>query len=206
MTARQRWLGIAGVVFVVLVVASIFAVPNTPHAHASLAKIVSYYHGHKTGLRVSSYLIVLAIFVGVFFFWYLREHLVLASRAVKSLATIGFAGALIFAISGALTAGISWSLADGVDHVSPTAMQALNVLNSDLIPFISAPGIAVFLAATGIAIITNRMLPVWLGWAGVVLAVVALVIGFFGMLGIGLWILVASIVLLRPDRTAAATH
>ena len=203
MTVRQRWLGIAGIVFVVLLVVSIFAVPNPPGTHASVTKIVSYYHEHKTGMRVSTYLIELAVFIGVGFFWHLREHLTALNPANKRLTTLGFAGALIFAVSGAVASGISWALADGVDHIDPTSMQTLHVFNSDVNSFLGAPGIALFLAATGVAIIVNRTLPVWLGWAGVVLALVALVIGFFGLLGIALWILAACVVLLlRPDQAA----
>jgi hypothetical protein len=207
MSVRQRWLGIAGIVFVVLVVVSIFVVPNPPGTHASVTKIVSYYHDHKAGQRASAYLTELAVFLGVGFFWYLREYLIALDPASKRSATLGFAGALIFAVSGATASGISWALADGVDHIGPSAMQTLNVLNMDLTGFIGAPGIALFLAATGGTIIVHRMLPTWLGWAGIVLAVVALVIGFFGLLGVGLWILAASIViLLRPDRAAPAAN
>ncbi|MGH8962486.1 MAG: hypothetical protein ACRDWT_15090 [Jatrophihabitantaceae bacterium] len=51
------------------------------------------------------------------------------------------------------------------------------------------------------------MLPIWLGWAVVVLAIVALVIGFFGLLGVGVWILAASVlILLGPDRAALAAN
>lgn len=203
MTVKQRWLGIAGIAFVALLVASVFAVPNTPDAHASLTKVVSYYHKHKTGMRVSSFIVEVAVFVGVGFFWYLREHLTELNPANKRLATLGFAGSLIFAVSGAVAAGLSWALGDAVDHIAPSAVQTLNVFDSDVNGFLGAPGIALFLAATGVAIIVNRSLPVWLGWAGVVLAIVALVVGFFGLLGIALWILVASIVILVRANSAA---
>lgn len=206
MTVKTRWLGIAGIAFIVLLVLSIFIVPNPPDSHASTAKVVSYYHDHKSGLVATSFIIELAVFVGVGFFWFLREQLALAAPAAKRLLTLGFAGALIFATSGAFAAGISWSMADGVGHVDPTVMQTLNLMSTDLNGFLGAPGIALFLAATGVAIITHRVLPVWLGWAGIVLALVALVIGFFGLLGIGLWILATSIILLlRADRTAPTT-
>jgi hypothetical protein len=206
MASRQRWLGVAGIVFVILVLASIFSLPNPPDAHASLAKVVSYYHKHKDALRVSTYLTEVAVFIGLAFFWYLREHLSLAGPASKRLSTLAFAGAVLFAVSGGVAAGISWALADAVDHVEPAVIQTLNVLNVDLTSFIGSAGIAVFLAANGVAIISSRSLPVWIGWAGIVLAVIALVFGFFGFIGIGLWILAASIViLLRADRPAPAT-
>lgn len=202
---QQRRLGFAGIAFVVLLVVSIFLVPNAPQTNASAAKIVSYYHDHKAGLVATSFVIELAVFVGVAFFWYLREHLAAAAPAGRRLLTLGFAGGLIFAISGAVAAGISFALADHVGHIDPTVTQVLNVFSSDVSPFMGAPGIALFLGATGVVIITSKALPVWLGWAGVVLAVVALVVGFFGLLGVGLWILATSITLLvRADRPQAS--
>jgi hypothetical protein len=206
MTMKQRWLGIAGLVFVILVVVSVFSLPSPPDSHASAAKAVAYYHKHKSGLQVSTYITELAVFVGFIFFWFFREHLARATPESKSLVTLGFFGALLFAVSGAVASGISWSLADSVNHVDPSVVQMLNVLNIDLIGFIGGPGVAIFLGATGLAIIRYRALPVWLGWAGVVLAVVALVIGFFGLVGIALWIIAASIVLLvRTNAAEPAT-
>lgn len=204
MNVKPRWLGIAGIVFVVLVAVSIFVVPTTPSTHASVAKVVSYYHKHKTGMQVSAYLTELAVFVGFAFFWFFREHLIQVNPASKRWATLGFAGAVVFAVSGAVGSGLAWSLADGVNHIDPSSMQTLHVLNMDLTGFVGAPGVAVFLAATGVAVVTQRVLPVWLGWAAIVLAIVALVIGFFGLLGIGLWILVVSIMLLLRREPAPA--
>jgi hypothetical protein len=201
---KQRALGVAGIVFVALVVVSIFVVPNAPNTHASATKIVSFYHKHKTGLAVSTYLTEIAVFLGVGFFWYLRDHLIALNPATRRSASLGFAGALIFAVSGAVASGISWSLADGVGHIDAAAMQTLHVLNMDLSGFVGAPGMAVFLAATGGTILAHRVLPVWLGWVAIVFAVVALVIGFFGFIGIGLWILATSITLLVRREQANA--
>jgi hypothetical protein len=64
-------------------------------------------------------------------------------------------------------------------------------------------GVAVFLTATGIVCIKSRVLPRWLGWVGVVLAFVSLVLPFFGPPAAGLWVLMASIVILARERRGA---
>jgi hypothetical protein len=59
---------------------------------------------------------------------------------------------------------------------------------------------------TGAAAVQTGLLPKWLGWAAVVIGVVAITpIGFFSFLGVGLWLLVAGILLaLRAEPAAAA--
>jgi hypothetical protein len=144
---------------------------------------------------VAAYVIEVAVFVGVIFYWHLREWLstVVANRR---LATAGFAGVVLFAVTGGINAGVSWSLADAVDHVSPDTMQTFNVMQNDLTPFLAGAGAAIFLACTGYIVVRNGLLPKWLGWVGLVLALVSLVIPFVGILGAALWTLITSIVLL----------
>ncbi len=202
MTSRMKlWLGISGLVFVALVVVSIFLVPNSPGTNATAAKVIAYYHNYKTKLQVTSYLTEVAIFVGLFFFWYLRDFV--ATAAGKALATIGFAGAVVFAVSGALSAGLTWAATDAVGHMTGSVMQGLNVLENDLVLTLTGAGTAVFLFATGLGIVRARMaLPVWLGWLAVVAGVAALVVPWIGIIEIGVWIVLASIaILVRANRT-----
>jgi hypothetical protein len=62
----------------------------------------------------------------------------------------------------------------------------------------SGVGPTLFLLATGIAIVKGGALAKWLGWLGIVLGVVSLT-GFIGPLPAGIWVLVASIVLLASE-------
>jgi Domain of unknown function (DUF4386) len=200
MTPRmQRLVAIGGLVFVVLVAASIVVSPNPPDAHASVTKVVSYYHNHRHGVLVESILITLAVFVGVFFFWYLREHLS-TNGTNRSLATAGFAGALLFAASGGIAAGTDVALSDAANHVDPAVMQMLSVLQTDLANPLTDAGVAVFLFATGIVLIRGGSLPRWLGWVGVVFAVASLTPFQLSLPAIGLWILIACIVMLVRPR------
>lgn len=202
----RRSVGLTGLVFVALVVAAEFLLPESPSTHASSIKVVAFYHDHKSAIGINSYIIGLAVFVGIFFFWCLRD-LVATVEANRRLATIGFAGALLFAVSGAFDASVFWASQDAVGHVDPTVMQTLNVLQMDGSTFLVGPGAAVFLVATGIALIRSGVLARWLGWVGVALGVAAFALpAAIGPLPAGLWVLVASIVILVGARDTATTH
>ena len=197
MTSRmQRLLTISGLVFVALVAASIFILPNAPDGHASASKAVAYFHAHKTATGVAAHLIVLAIFVGLFFFWYFR-NLIVSTSATKHLATVGFAGAVVFAVSGGVAAASYYTLGDVIGHVGPSTIQTLNVLQADFADGVGEAGVAVFLVASSIAIIKGEgRLPNWVGWLGIVLGIASVLVIGLGVPALGLWLLVACIVML----------
>jgi hypothetical protein len=194
----RRWIGIGGLVFVALIVVSVIMTgSNAPASNASVAKIVSFYHQHKTNALVSAYLLELAVFVGLFFFWYLRGLLV-ADGADRTLATLSFAGAVIFGVSGGIAGGILWALSDAANNVGAATMQTLNILQNDLNTTLTGAGQAVFLAATGYVVVKSSAMTRWLGWLAIVFAVVAL-LGVVGPIPTGLWVLIASIVILAKS-------
>jgi len=191
----QRLLGIAGLVFVALFIAASSVAGTTPDVHASAAKIIAFYHQHKTAVEIQAWIIELAILEGVFFFWFLRDRVCVVA-ANRPFANVGFAGAVLFAASGGIAAGLYFCLGEAVNHVSPAVMQTLNVLQNDLNIALSGAGAAVFLVGTGIALIRSATLPRWLGWVGVVLAAIAIAISPLGGAAAGLWVLIASVTLL----------
>jgi hypothetical protein len=205
-TSVKRWTGYGGLLFFVLVAISVFITPGTPSSNATAAKVVSTFHKNQGVYFASAYLIVVAVIVGLTYFWYLREYLgqVAASRR---LLTVAYAGAIVFAVSGTVSAGMNFALADG-SHASnfPAAsMQTLNLLSNDLVLPIAAAGSATFLIVTGLVVVRNGGLPTWLGWVGIVLGVIS-VTGFTGPAGVGLWVLITSITLIvQGRRTATVT-
>jgi hypothetical protein len=96
------------------------------------------------------------------------------------------------------------SAADGLE---PSAAQALGVVEY---AFFIGAGIAgaSLLAATGMLAIRTAVLPNWLGWASLVIALLMLTIigpiGFIAIvIGLPLWVLVVSILLCRRSNTAS---
>lgn len=190
-----RFVPLTGVVFVALLIASNVLVGTAPESSDSAAKVIAFYQAHRTKIEVSSFLTGLSLFFGLFFYASLRDYLFL-SRTAARLATTAFGGAVLFAVGGSLAAGLQFALADVPSKLSPAAAQALNVLENDLALFALTAGIAVLLMAAGIAILRSRLLPAWLGWVAIVIAVVGLTpAGFFAFFGAGVWTLIASVLI-----------
>jgi hypothetical protein len=201
----QRMLAGSGLIFIALIAASIFILPNTPDSHTSTSAAVAYYHVHKTATGVAAHLILLGIFVGLFFFWYFR-NLIAMTPATKHLATIGFAGAVLFAVSGAVAAASYYTLSDAIGHAGPGTIQTLNLFQADFADGVGEAGVAVFLVASSIAIIRGAgRLPSWLGWFGILLGIASLLVIGLGLPALGIWLLVTCIVMLVRTNTPSAS-
>ena len=200
----QSLIAIGGLIFVALVAASIFILPNAPDGHASASKAVAYFHAHKTATGVAAHLIIVAIFVGLFFFWYFR-NLIATTPTTKHLATVGFAGAVVFAVSGAVAAASYYTLGDAIGHATPSSIQTLNLFQADFADGVGEAGVAVFLIASSLAILRgDGRLPRWTGWFGIVLGVASLLIIGLGVPALGLWLLVICIVMLVRTGSQSA--
>ena len=196
-SSQRRAIGLGGLLFVVLVIVAIAIAGNSPAANASVATLLSYYHHNRGNQLASAYLLELAVLVGIIFFWYLREVLI-ENQANRLLINLGFVGVIFFAAGGALSGGLRYALWDylGNSVISVSTLQTLNALQQDANVILTGVGQAVFLLATGIALIRSGVLGRWLGWIGVVLGVIGLVLPFFGPIPAGLWVIIASIVIL----------
>jgi hypothetical protein len=196
----RRNLGLGGLLFVALFAVTSFLVPE-PSSRGSATAVAAKYAGHKTGLAIDAYLIGIAVVVGLAFFWYLRE-LLAETPSVRRLATIGYAGVILFAASGGLAAGVDLAISDVSGHVSNLTIQTLNVFSNDVGSVLGAGGLAAFLLATGLAVTRSTALPSWLGWVGVVLGVAVLAVPLASGIGGAVWTLIASIVLLATKAPA----
>jgi hypothetical protein len=199
----QRWTGIGGLIFVVLLVASVLLVSNTPATNASLAKIVTYYNSntHHHLLGVDGIETMIAVVVGVFWFWYFREWLVAVKPDTRRLATVGFGGGLLLGAGGGMVAGMYFSLNDAYHHATPAALQTMNILQMDLPSGVVVAGGTIIMFATGLLIIRYRALPVWLGWVALVFAVLGLPSGLT-LPALGLWLIAVNIVIILRSGTS----
>lgn len=198
MNRLNRWVPLAGVVYAILFAVLIFATPSTPAVNASTAKIVDFYASHRGGMQVQVYLLAYCAVFVVVFFAVLTSYL--RRMGASALARVAFAGSLILAAAYGIGAGTTAML----DHKSVTinagSAQVLNLINNDL-PFIALfVGLLLTMIATGVAILTTRALPAWMGWVAIVSGVGSGLGSFVSwialMLG-ALWVLVASVMLYR---------
>jgi len=203
---KREWLvPLTGVGFVALLIIGFAVGGEPPDADSPAQEIADHYVDSKDEVVAGSLLVGIAAVLLVFFAGYLRKVLSAAEGPGGMLPALSLVGAAIIATGGAIDATISLSLAEAAEDVEPAAVQALQALwDNDFLPI--ALGIIVFLLSTGIAIVRSRALPRWLGWFAIALAVLALTpVGFAAFFGMGIWILIASVLLsLRARRPGGA--
>ena len=193
---------LTGAVFVVCLIASFVIGGEPPSQDDSVQEIVDFYADQSDGAFFSgAVLAVLAITALVFFGGHMRKVFGAASGLGHVLPSVVLAGTIVMAVGAAFDTTLYLTMHEAVDDVDPLAMQTLNALwNNDFVPM--AVGGIVFSLASGLAVLRYGVLPKWLGWVAIVLAVITFTpIGFAGT---GLWILVVSIMLAVRDEEPAA--
>jgi hypothetical protein len=202
----NRLAPLSGIVFVALVVAGFIPVGGeTPDVNDSPSKVVSFWTDHHDKEVIAALLVGLgAIFLGIFVatlrgrirdddgksdIW---SNIIMIGGTAS---VVGFLVAVVFHIS----------LADGGDHhFSADAMVALNALDNDSFFAFAIPLGLMMLGVAGATLKQGGVLPRWLGWVALVLAIVTFTpVGFIGFGLTGIWIIIASILLSR--RAAPAT-
>jgi hypothetical protein len=200
-----RAAGLAAVLFVVLILISAFVAGAPPSADASADKIRAFLVDHRSALLISNFLGLLAIPLVVWFVVVLRE-VVLGDRLANALGTAAVAGILITAPMAMAGGAISVSplYADGVagklgDDTVRIVFEAQNLLFAS-----TSAGIVLFAVAAALAIRRSGALPAYTMWVGLLAAALNVVamfstlsagasgVGFLGLIGFALFLLVAG--------------
>ena len=191
----SRLAALSGVVFVVALVPSFLLTSGSPNSKASADKVQRYFLAHHTRYSVSALLTVLAILFGLFFYGYVRAQF-RKQPGMDWLSAVFFGGAIIFAASGAIGAGVEAVIGDHPSSLTAASLQLVNQLQYDLSYPATGAGLAVLYFAAGFIIYRSKVLPVWLAWISWILGLVSasFVLAFFGLLGMALWALVVSII------------
>jgi hypothetical protein len=195
---KKDWLvPLTGVVFVVLVIVGFIVGGEPPDADEPVQEIVDFYVDDKDSIMAGAFILGLATVLFVFFANYLRT----VFRTTSASATI-LVGAAIFAVGGAIDATLLIAMAEAADDIEPESLQTIQAIwDNDFVPF--AIGLSIFLLSVAISMLRTDVMPRWLGWVTLVIAIVSLTpLGFFAFPLTGLLILVLSVMLtLRARRT-----
>ena len=192
-----------GLLFVVLTIVSFAVFGDEPPGEGSGAqKVVDFYVDNKDQLMTGAIIQALAASAFVFFAGYLRQVLRDASGGRSFLPSVVLAGATIFATGTAIDATITFTQAETAGEVNPVANETLNALwHNDFVPM--ALGLLIFLLAAGIAIVRTGVLPKWLGFIAILLAVFVMTpLWFVGLIGGALLIVIMSVMLALRERAA----
>lgn len=198
--SAKRLLPLSGVAAVGLIFASFAVGGEIPNIDAPLNEIVSFYTKHDSDQMLGGILSAYGAFFFLVFSTTVAGVLRRARGEAGGASALSFAGGITATLGMCIFAGITFALSDTPEKLNPVALQALNALSDDLfIPL--AVGTAAFLLGTGIGVVKTAALPKWLGWVAIALGVLAITpIGFFAFMGLGVWTLIASVLLsIRAD-------
>jgi hypothetical protein len=199
----ERLAPLAGVLFTVIFAVGFLTSGETPDTKATGQEVISHYDDSGT-ILVSLLSLVICAVLFMFFAGVLRSRL--HATGPDWLASVAFGGAVVYTVSLGLFATSQIALLDAADLGQPEVAQALNIIDNDNF-FPSVIGLAVVLLATGWHALTSRSLPTWLGWASVVLGVLAIAgpAGFIAFLLFPVWVLIVAIMFYRQNPAPLAT-
>jgi hypothetical protein len=202
---KRPWLvPLAGILAVVVIIVAFAVGGESPDGDDSIRKIVSFYRDNDSDQMIAAGLLGWGSALFLLFAAGLWRMVRDAETERHGASGLLLGGSVLWVVGASIFAGITFTLGDFADDLGPSALQALNALNSDM--FITvALGTFAFSIGAGVSALNTGVLPKWVGWLAVVIGVVAITpVGFFAFLAMGIWILIASIVLLMRGGATPA--
>jgi hypothetical protein len=205
--SANRVLPLTGVLAVVLILAGFAAAGSTPNGAASVGKVVAYYGKHSTAQTVSGVLLSLGALLFLIFSATFVARLRRAQSGPPGASALCLLGAGVLVVGLTIYAGLAISMADVADHIDGSALQALNVLAGDAVfIFLITVGTSAFLLGAAALALTTAVLPRWLGWLALAVAIVGAIpshvlggtldhIGLVAFAGLGVWTLIVGVLL-----------
>ena len=140
------------------------------------AKVQAWSIKHHGMLSAAAVITVASVIVGLYFLTWLHSHLT-RSASTRSesgwMGTLYLVGAVIFGVSGGLTAGIDASIGSDAKHLSTGSLQLMDSLQQNFTYPMTLAGLAVMFLAAGILIRRTAVLRRWMAWPCWLFALVA---------------------------------
>ena len=208
----QRFGAASGTVFVLLFVAGLFF-GSPPDFGAPPEEVSRYYVEDQEAVQTTVVLFTAGLFFFLWFLGFLRGVLQAAEGGAGKFSAVVFGGGLVTVASFIVTLTFVAGAAFRPEQTSPELTRTLD----DLSFLAFAPGacaVVAFFADAAAVTLQTGALPAWLGWLAVVSAISnALTVGgvftdsgpfsgdgifsYVGFFGLLIWVLAASIILLR---------
>jgi hypothetical protein len=212
-----RWGGVAAIVFVVLILITVFSGGAVPAADDAADKIRTYMVDHRSALLFSNVIGLIAIPFVIWFAVVLRDA-ARGDRMANALGTASLAGLLVTAPM-ALAGGAMMASAVFVDGAADKfSDDTVRIVFEAQTLFFTATtaGLVLFMLASALLIRRTGVLPaytMWLALLGVVGNLVTMfsalspgsasVLGFFGVLSFALFLLVSGITMALGKTTVS---
>jgi hypothetical protein len=204
----RKLLTLSGVVAVVLLMLAFAVSGDSPSASADAATVRAFYLDHTTGQHVGAYLLMIAVPFIILFAAAARGSLIESGDGSRSLwGDTMLAGGAIAGAAFLLTACLSLTLEHSPRDLDGSAIQALNALSTYTWPAFTG-GIAVLMLGAAGGLIPQQGGLRWLGFAGLVLAILTFTpLGFVAFAGSGLWVVLTSVALtMRPGTRQSSVR
>lgn len=210
----QKWVPLTGILFVVLFIVGIgFA--SGPENNQSDQEIVDWYakSSHQTSVIIGAYVLAVAGVAFLLFVNRLRAVVAAAEGPQPIFATFIFASGVIFVVGLAIAAGAMAAVSGGVKFGDQP-----NATNADVVRFLPQLGFGALLLGgifplifglftTAIASMRLNIFPSWFNWLTIICAIILFFAALFlPLIALGVWLIAASIQLMKhqPGATAAA--
>jgi len=197
----ERLAPLAGALFGVVIAIGVVAGGEPLDSDASAEEVIKHYDDGK--FIIGIIMLALGAILFMFFAATLRKHLI--ASGPEWLGSLGFGGAIVFAVGMGGFASSQFALVDAADQKNLAAAQALNLIDSNNFPP-AVIGISVFLLATAWHVLSSRSLPRWIGWMSLVIGILALLgpLGILAFLLLAPWSFIVGIVLYRRGAASVS--
>ena len=229
MTERtwEKYGAATGIAFGILLLVSVFMVPNPPHVDASASKIASFYGDHRNAVLWAGVVGTFAGIAAVLFICHLRHVFDRVEGGVEGISTVVFAtgiAAVAFgSMAGILQSAMSMMSAQPGGLSDAGLVRALYDIGyiANGVTFVFAAG---WLGAIALGMVRGEVATPALGWFAALVAAFCLAggiswmtvgnytggwatIGFIGLFGLAAWDIVAGAVMMRrPAVEAMSSH
>jgi hypothetical protein len=205
----ERFAPLTGVVAILLFVAGVIVQESSSRPDDETPEnILNWFRDDPNTLIAGGILFAIGIVFLIWFFGSLRAAYRVAEGGSGRLTSIAFGSGMLTALALLLSIAPTVQGAFEKDDLSPDAAQSLAFLGDAFFGAAEFALVPMFLAS-GLLILRTRVLPVWLGWASLLIALVLLIIpiGWAGVVWLfPLWTIIVSVLLfLRGRAPAAAT-
>lgn len=178
----QKLAGAAGVVFVVATVVAIFMVSPPPSPDESPAKFLEYYSDHRSAIIAQALVGLLANIPAILFIaglWNVLRRDEADGGVLSTSSVIAFIFGGVIVTIGTAWVGALGYLGDGngLDEASARNLSLLGAMTGLPASFAAFAG---YSAASGYLLLRGATLPRWLGWIGMVAALLT-VLATFGV-------------------------